>query len=353
MIFRKQIWPLILLGLVVSFLAGCAGTGGQRSKTLSRETTPAPDFPLYNTSKILEKILPSVVHLNVLAFYQVYEFNWESKVSQLDVHGKTFEQKAVAKSYIHRPSSGTATVIYNDNRKLALITCAHIVAFPDTVLQYFYDENGARTAFLQRIWVKRKQENFLVGVAATEQLQILAIDVKTDLAVVGTPLLAHPVPLNVINLSPGRAADLKWGSFVYLIGFPKGFKMVIHGLASHREYGKLHEFLVDAPFNRGFSGGLVLAVQDAGKQLEWVGLANSSAAEEEYDLSPADIDKTGLSDVPIPYSGPVKISPRRRINYGITFGISGELIRQFLAENQPSLEKAGFRREVFFQPRPE
>ncbi len=352
MTLYRQILGFFLLTGFVLVLAGCAGTAGKPSKVATGEPSVS-DFPLYNTSKLLEKILPSVVHLNVLAFYQVYEFNAESKVSRRDVRRRTFEQKAASKSYIHRPASGTATAIYNDDQKLALITCAHIVAFPDTVLQYFYDENGARTLFLQRIWVKRKQENFLVGAAAGEQLQILAIDTKTDLAVVGTSKLTHSVPLSVINLAPGSAVDLKWGSFVYLIGFPKGFKMVVHGLASHREYGKLHEFLVDAPFNRGFSGGLVLAVRDAGKNLEWVGLANSSAAEEEYDLSPANIDKTSFGDVPVPYNGPVEISPRRRINYGITFGISGELIRQFLAENQTALEQAGFRREAFFQPRPE
>lgn len=71
---------------------------------------------------------------------------------------------------------GTATVVYHRGGKLAVLACAHVVAFPDTLYQFHQQTNGAQTQYLRQVSIRQSQLNTLVGLPDAADLEILATD---------------------------------------------------------------------------------------------------------------------------------------------------------------------------------
>ena len=65
-----------------------------------------------------------------------------------------------------------------------------------------------------------------------------------------------------------------------------GHKMITRGIVSNTRDDKSDSFLIDALFNRGFSGGIILAIRDGVPNFELVGMAKSVSAKNEYLLTP-------------------------------------------------------------------
>jgi hypothetical protein len=87
---------------------------------------------------------------------------------------------------------------------------------------------------------------------------------------------------------------------------------------------------VDGLFNRGISGGLILAVRGDTGRLEWVGMASGASAQAEHMLMPEqrEIEEAGML---LPYEGRLYIERASRIDYGITFSVPMTAIQRFLA----------------------
>lgn len=349
---RKFIDCLLLVALLIAFLAaGC-------SQPVLRGSRATPDhdgrydigFPTGNDWEALEAVLETVRLINATASYSSYSFDRSEQVTLHEISPQLLGQHHIAQEGYHDFAVGTATVIYADHNKVAVMTCAHVVDFPDTVATYYEEPDAGGHLLLQNIAIKRQQKNSITDMRQGEDFEILAIDHELDVAVLGkTFLYTTPDVPPVFRYPAGRAAELKWGTFVYLIGFPSGKKMLTSGIISSPDRNKEHGFLVDALFNRGFSGGIVLALRDGIPNFELVGLVNAVVADEEQVLVPARSEKNQPSRFAEPYRNDIYVGHRKIINYGITFGISMEAILDFIQRNRASIENAGFRIDTFFR----
>jgi len=301
------------------------------------------EFPYKSCSKELNKIVKTVKKLTAIAYYRSYIFEPEVKITLSQIQKNLYKKKSSRELYYNNSVIGSATVIHYHGRYLVLLTCAHIVDFPDTVLTYYLDENRRRSSFIQSVSFKIRQDNFVADLPERGQLELLAMDPDLDIAILGKVFkndIVYGIP--VFEYPFGKAKDLEWGSFVYLLGYPKGHQMVTRGIVSQPNRNDRGAFLVDALFNKGFSGGIVLAIKDGVPNFELVGLAGAAAADFENYLAPADdIDNTGYYRH-LPYNGDAYAKFEKRINYGIIFVISAEQIKDFIKENENVLRSKGY-----------
>jgi hypothetical protein len=301
------------------------------------------EFPYKSCSAELEKISHTVRKISSIAYYRSLVFERKGLVTISAIQSNNYKSRAVKEIFFNNSVIGTATVIQYFGRRITLLTCAHIIDFSDTLYTYFVDENQRPTPYIQSISFKERQNNFIADLPERGDLEILAFDHDLDIAILGK-VFAGDVrfPIPVFDYPFGKAKELEWGSFVYLLGYPKGYQMVTRGIVSQPDRDQNGSFLLDALFNKGFSGGIVLAIKDGVPNFELVGIASSVAADFEYNIvPPGDINRSGF-DPRIPYAGEVYIKFEKQINYGITFIISTELIKSFIKENQNQLLGKGY-----------
>ncbi len=298
------------------------------------------EFPYRNSSKQLEEIGNSVKLLSVIAFYKNFIIEEEAQLKQDEITRRDFESLAVETIFYNSSVSGTATIIhYSVNSKIGLITCAHVVDFPDTVITYYDKEK----TIIQSIAVKDRQINYVNDLPEGGDVEIIYTDSELDIAILGLSLTRPPViPIPVFNYPFGKASDLDWGSFVYLFGYPAGNKMITKGIVSSPKREKNRAFLIDAPFNRGSSGGIVLAIRDGIPNFELVGIANSVSANFDYVLGPKDDPDLSNFDAHLPYTDEIYLKKQENIRYGITHIIAIEAIIKKLKANSDELEKLGY-----------
>jgi len=311
------------------------------------------EFPYRGCSAQLEKISESVRMLSCVAYYKSYIFPPEAKIRLSDLHDSQPKRKAIKEVFLNRTSSGSATTIYFENKRIALLTCSHVVDFSDTIITYFRDENRKETEYIQSLAVKDRQSNFAATIPGARDLEILAIDKGSDLAVVGQRIYEQSAQkITVFNYPFGKAKELEWGSFVYLFGYPAGYQMITKGIISSPNRDKHGSFLTDAVSNRGFSGGIVLAIRDGVPNFELVGMATLVPARQQYFMTPFKEGEFVDFETDIPFKGDVYVERRNDIIYGIAPAISSELIVDFLEENQQQLQKKGYDLRPFLNRQP-
>ena len=307
-------------------------------------------FPIGSDNEVLEQIVESVRLLNASAQYDRFDFSREEAIRLSDITTTFIKENRDKRVIMQDYAVGTATLIYADKKRIAVLTCAHVVDFPDTVVTYYATEEGASDSVIQKIAIKTRQRIHLSDIRQGEDVKILALDRNLDVAILGKELLFRPAsPMPILPCTLGKARELSWGNFVYVIGFPAGKKMITRGIISNPNRGSQHGFLVDALFNRGFSGGIVLAVRDGIPNFELVGIVNSVAADTYVRLAPDPGYDKSLVDTYIPYTGKLYLRSEKKINYGISFGISIEAILDFMKRNAIALKNAGYRMDRFFQ----
>jgi hypothetical protein len=336
---------LTLLGLFsVFFFFGCQPRTAGTFMLPRADQRYDSEFPAGRSSDALEKALESIRLLNCVAYYRAYKYP-EGVISELPPNS-LLEEKAETISFFNNTASGTATIIYAFEKDLALLTCAHVIRFPDTIItRYEKDES------IQSIAFKIRQHIYINELPDGEDLSVIASDTQNDIALLHRHLKERPeIPQPVFSYPLGKTNDLEWASFVYLIGFPKGNKMVTSGLVSKLPtQRKSGDFLIDANFNRGFSGGLVLAIRDGIPNFELVGMAKSVSADYYYFVTPGKkYDSRQVSSI-APHTGDIFIEQRGEINYGITNAVSMELIQQFLDINRLRIMEAGLQPQLFFR----
>ncbi|MBT8399609.1 MAG: serine protease, partial [Rhodothermia bacterium] len=179
-----------------------------------------------------------------------------------------------------------------------------------------------------------------------DQLEIISIDRRADLVIVGQELGEGDVRVPPLQLATGEMDDLQWGSFVYVLGYPAGVKMVTRGLTSRPVADNRKSFVIDATFNNGFSGGAVLAIRGGIPNLEWVGVATSSAARTEWALMPSVSEGDVGLDPGRPFRGDIYAVQKKSLRYGITICVSSDAVVQFLDRHREALHSQGFRVEL-------
>jgi hypothetical protein len=242
---------------------------------------------------------------------------------------------------------GTAMTIAYNGQTIAYLSCAHIVDYPDTVINYYpYPDNN----YVQVVGIKARQQNNISSSPAGGKLEVLAIDKKNDIAILGkevsSPIIEN---LKVLTYPMGKSEELEWGSFVYIMGYPLGHAMITRAIVSDPGRIKKGSFLIDAVFNKGFSGGPVIAVRDGVPNFEIVGMVRSSAAVNKHYLKPAETENIAEMNFNEPYQGKLKIESEKDIQYGITFSVTTEMLRDFYKKNRKALMDQGYDLDVFFR----
>lgn len=336
--------------LIIPFLfQNCAKEIHKVSSAEVKDGLYDSEFPGQPTSEELNKVMSAVKLLSTIAFYEGHEFALESRITRGQISDETIDERAVNKFHFNQPATGTATVIYNYAHRVALLTCAHIVSYPDTIVSYYRDDKERLTDFVRSVAFKVRQNINIIDFYLGSDFEILAEDKTNDIAIIGKNLtIDTPFLVPTFKYPLGRARELDWGNFVYLIGYPRGEKMITSGLVSKPGRDRDGTFLVDAVFNRGFSGGMVLALRDGVPNFELVGMAKSVPAESKLYLAPDKKFKLLENLTYDNYQGIQRVENYENIFYGITFVIPAETIGEFIKLNAPELIKRGYLADSFF-----
>jgi hypothetical protein len=340
-----------------NFVAVFAALVASCSPTTYKEVYPTlidgrydSEFPYRSCSQQLETIGQSVVLLSSLAYYRSYSFGFDEKLTTATIGEAAIKgrKSTVELSQI----AGTATVIASDERRVVLLTCAHVVDFPDTTTSFYQGPDRNPTGFVQSRSYLERQINYVAVFPEGGEMSILAIDRAADLALVGCKFEQQHFPSpRVIGYPAGRAKDLEWGSFVYLFGYPGGYKMVTKGIVSSPNRDKRGSFLVDAVLDRGFSGGIVLAIKDGVPNFELVGIIKMLPGRSISYLAPATGEGIPEYDPGVPYKGDIFVQRRLEITNGICQAISIEAIAEFVDRNRDELSAKGY--SISFPVHPE
>jgi len=321
-------------------------------------------WPAYDTSDLLANTFRSVRRIQISTAYRTFTFAPESAPTEAEVGIPEVFASAVDTSTFLRERAATAVMLSRSPEyRVALLTVNHALEFPDTIVLLLEEDEEAGSALpvgsrrVESISIKIRQSNVVVGSTTLDPFEILARDPVRDLALVGVleppdppPIAPGPGVLSlppprtpVLSLRAGDAGRLSWGSFVYVMGYPRGYPMVTRGIVSSPNDRTFGSFLVDGLWNRGMSGGLILAVRGDGEGLEWVGIARSAAATAELRLVPEERDEADRrAAVRLPYRGEVYVEEVQGIDYGITLSVPMSEIRSFLEAQRIPLLQAGY-----------
>jgi hypothetical protein len=308
------------------------------------------EFPYRGCSEQLEKISETVRMVSCIAYYKSWVFPPGTNIRKEDIQYIFFKDKANKEVFLNQTSSGSATVIYCQNNRIALLTCAHVVDFTDTIYTYYQGEDKKPSEYLQSVAIKDRQTNYVAAIAGVQNLEILTLDRENDLALIGQKLESSAVPsIPVFDYPIGKAKELEWGAFVYLFGYPAGYRVVTKAIVSNPNRDKYGSFLTDAVFNRGFSGGIVLAVRDGVPNFELVGMMKLVPGYQHYYLSPVKDGEQMDVDPNVPFKGNIYAESRTDIIYGVAPAIPAELIIDFLKTSQKKLFDRGYDLRSFLE----
>lgn len=341
---KNRLFRLIVLTFLLGIFSGCSPRWQHRKPVKHFETRYYDTYPSGEVTAGLEKIARSVFKVNGIAFYKTYYFTRRQGVDHEKMKGPSTYQTASYQSITHKSSMGTAILIYNNERMAALISCAHIVHFDDTLTTYFADQPD----IIYSISIRLKQNIFVSGFANNRAV-VVAKDKTKDLAMLKMELIDSPKaqPLLKMNYPIGKTKDLQWGSFIYAMGFPLGKKMVTRGVVSLSKSNGEDYILSDAVFNGGYSGAPVFALRGGSPHFEWIGMVRSGAVEKMLYVQPR-IKDDQLYSKNENYRGEVFVNNKVLIKYGLTYTIPIEEIVMFVHHHQNEMRAAGFQPELIF-----
>ncbi|MBI5729865.1 MAG: trypsin-like peptidase domain-containing protein [Ignavibacteriales bacterium] len=350
MIRKLQIRILLVVPVIISILS-CSSTSilDKVYPTLSDGKYDS-EFPYKNSSQQLEEVSNSIRLINSIAFYESYVFDRYKNFTLLQLNQTDFEKNAVEKVYFNRTASGTGTIIFAHQGLVALLTVAHIVSFPDTVVSYFVNPDGISSQFVESISIKLKQTNYVSDFPESGELDVILKDKNMDVALLGKKYSPNETNnMTVFQYPWGNSTELEWGSFIYVFGFPMNYKMISKGIVSSPGKEK-HIFLIDAVFNKGCSGGIVLAIRDGVPNFELVGIVKSVPAEFENTLRPLIKERDLEYNPMLPYKGDVYVDKEQVLRIGITKVIGIETVKDFLISKKNDLISMGYNFKDLFSP---
>jgi len=288
------------------------------------------EFPNVPTSEYLEEIGNSVKLVNIMVSYRVYDLPLEIRKTGEYIDEDEIKKIALNEYYITSPASGTATVIYNYNQRIALISCAHIFNFPDTLIIYQSDDQGKALPYLESVYFKVEQHITIPGLPEISNYEILVTDLEKDIVVLGKTYKDETMMGSAPFKYPkGRASELKPGTFVFLFGYPRGIQMVSTAIVGQANRDHDNNFIIDAAVHNGISGGPVFALRDGPPNFEMVGMVFAIAGEQMQFLGPDDT-RSYEANKQNKYMGDIYLKSTRQIVYGITYAKSMESIENFL-----------------------
>lgn len=336
----------VMAAMIVFFVAilgsSCSTFTGSLSSVIVDHRYDS-EFPTRPVSSYLQHIAESVLRLNSIAYYQTYAFGAAERFRPAEITDAVLNAHQGSSVLSSSSTSGTATVISRTSREIALLTCAHVVSFPETVFTFQYSPEKRQTEFVASVSILRNVVLYVATLPEGGKVDLIVADRENDLAVVGRKFEESESFVSPVVPCPfGRASELEWGTFLYLFGYPGGNKVVTKGIVSSPEKDRQESFLVDAVFGRGFSGGICVALRDGPPNFELVGLIKMVPARSYYVLTPGKDRLPEDLEIGVPYGGESFVEKHTDIEYGWTQAISVESVKAFLLENQQRLKDEGF-----------
>ena len=335
---------LIYVTLLVFLILGCKTTQIETSSNYENDNKYDSEFPDKSVSKELKRISESVMKLDVIAFYATYFFPEGANINKVDINDSLCEVYERSMEISHESVNGTASVIYKSNTLIGLLTCAHVIDFPDTLYTY----SDSESMVIKTMSVLIKKQIHISGLTKGEPIELVAKDDKHDIAILSKKTEDDDFNLKVLNYPIGNTRDLQWGSIVYIMGYPLNNLMVTRAIVSINEKIKTGYFTTDALYNHGISGSPVFALRDGSQNFEIVGMASSSSAQTNRYLTP---DNNRYKDINsrVPYEGRIFVDNNKLINYGVTFSVTIDEITNFIQSNNSLLNEKGFFTDHFFK----
>lgn len=333
----------ILAFLLLAALNSCSSVSYETIYPTLLDGKYDSEFPYKSTSEELNKISETVQRVNSTAFYKIYVFEKSDSYTLFSIQNKELDNIARKEVLADNSLSGTAVTIYSQDGNVALLTCAHTITFPDTIIAYRSDSEGNKTEFIESISIKEKQVIYVAGFPEGSSVEVLAKDDHNDIALIGRKYGAQSgVRFPKFNYPNGKAMEVDWGTFVYLVGYPLNYKMITKAIVSSPRRDDNGSFLVDAVVNPGFSGGLVLAIRDGVPNFELIGMVQWVPEEYENLVYPENTSSKVSYNPVVPYNGGLFIRKHTSIRYGIVKVIPIDIISKFINQNSEKLSKQGF-----------
>ena len=346
----KFISLLLSVFCTTLLLNDCSTTSYKEIYPILRDGKYDSEFPYKGASDELREISKTVQRIHSTTFYKTYTFDQTINLTKENLKNADFRSLAISEGYADQSTSGTGTTIYFDQGKVAILTCAHIVQFPDTVISYLPNDEGNFTKYVQTIFIKERQAIYVAGFPEGSEFELLVADKKSDLALIGKDYkILSDLRFPVFTYPTGKAKELDWGSFVYLFGYPINYQMVTKAIVSNPNRDEYGSFLVDAVVNNGMSGGIVLAIRDGVPNFEMVGMIQWVPEEEENILVPQKLNNNARYSPIVPYKGEEYVKRFSSIRYGIARVISSEAILEFLRENKKILNGKKYYLDTFIK----
>lgn len=291
-----------------------------------------------------EEIGRSVLQITSTAYYENYYY------APPQTFSAALRQETLLKNKDYSTSSvaGTGLIIYKNPSKILLLTCHHIVEFVDTLKTYYLDTDKKPTRFLESLSIQYDQNVFVTHMSGTRSVgKIIVTDRQNDIALIESVPAENQMAEMQFQGRFDTDKSIRLGKEVYLLGFPKGNFMITSGLASPTSSRK--KFVIDTPFNQGFSGGVVVAFSEDYSSYTYLGMANSSAYSSDFILAPPNEPAVIEKYQNVPYEGEAYLKELNFINYGISFAIKSNVILEFLESNADVLERLGYRMSHMFK----
>jgi hypothetical protein len=338
---KKKVILLAASIVIISlFLSACSTVSYKEIYPTLADGKYDSEFPYKGASDELREISSTVHRIHSSVFYKTYTFDENANLTLDSLKNTNLRSVAVSEGYADQSNSGTGTIIYFNEGKVGILTCAHIVEFPDTIISYFTDAEGTFTKYIQVVFIKERQSIYAAGFPEDSQFELIVADKKSDISLIGKDYYAlSDLRFPVFNYPIGKAKELDWGSFVYIFGYPINYQMVTKAIVSNPGRDESGSFLVDAVVNNGMSGGPVLAIRDGVPNFELVGMIQWVPEEEENILVPKVLKNNERYNPIVPYKGEEYVKRFSSIRYGIARVISAEKISSFLKENSSILNK--------------
>jgi hypothetical protein len=337
----------VLLALFF-ILSSCSSVTYKEIYPILQDGKYDSEFPYKGASDELREISQTVHRINSTAFYKTYLFDQSAQLTKEKLTVADLSKIATSEGYADQSTSGTGTAIVYTEGKIAILTCAHVVEDPDTIISFFTNEEGQFTEFIEAIFIKERQSVYAIGFPEGSEFEVLAVDNKTDLAVIGKDYKSlSNLKFPVFNYPLGLAKELDWGSFVYVFGYPINHQMVTKAIVSNPGRDEQGSFLIDAAINNGMSGGVVLAIRDGVPNFEMVGIIQWVPEVEENVLAPKKLNNNESYNPIVPYEGEEYVKRFSSIRYGIARVISVEAIKKFFRDNRENLYEKKYYFEKF------
>jgi len=329
--------------IVTSFAFGCSSSDKVATERVEHDTqtlyqsAAGSDFMRDEIKKGME----SVNRLHNTVVYRTYQFALDDLPTQAELANANLERRAAQSAIDHQSSAGTAIILRNSGGKTALVTASHVVSFPDTVWHYADTSVETPDFHVEAVSVRQSVAHYLIGPHGVYDFEVEMNDPSRDLAIMTLNWEQGNRPrLQPLQLRAGRSSDLDWTDQVYAVGFPLGTEMVTRAMVSNTGRSHRRSFVLDAAFNRGFSGGALFSERGDGTGMEWVGMVTSASAErEEYLIPQRNYDEEHRPDME--YTGAIYTHRTQRINYGITYALGVDQIKEFYNENRVELRRRG------------